>query len=157
MIRNDDVMRRLGMALRGIESAPDIAALRKARQERDNTRIEELCEAVENLAIAISASALSKVDTDRPQHPMVTEYLHNSRQWLREAMRDFMTPNLHLVNGEVRQIDTGVPPSERIRCARCGKHTVCRNILCADWAAALKKHIGSAQESLPEDDGPRAA
>lgn len=154
MVIDEIALRR---ALKGIQAAPNLVALRKAREERDNVRIEELSEAIENLAVAISANALSKVDPDQPPHKMVTDYLVNSRQWVRDALRDFMAPNLHLVNGEARQTDASVPPAERVRCAKCGQHTVCRNILCLDWAEAIKAHLKPAEEELPPDDRPRAA
>lgn len=157
MIRGDEeFQRKLAGSLTGLTSR-DLATVRKAREARDNVRIEELAEALENLAVAISATARTKGD-NQPQSPIVTEYLANSRQWLREALRDFMTPNLHLVNGQARQTDINTPPDEQVRCERCHETSMCRNLLCADWAAAIKKHLSAGEEDFPpEDDYPRAA
>lgn len=158
MIRHDDeFQRKLAATLRPLRSG-DLNSIRKAREARDNLRIEEVSEAIENLACALSALAMTKADRSRPTHPMVTEYLANSREWVRKALRDFMTPNLHLVEGQARQICADVPPEDRVRCGRCKNTTACRDLLCPDWAAAVKHHIGKDEpEELPEDDGPRAA
>lgn len=158
MIRGDDeFQRKLTAALRPLHSN-DLESIRKARKARDNLRIEELSEAIENLAVALAALAMTKVDRSRGTPPMVTEYLANSREWVRNALRDFMTPNLHLVEGQARQTDPSVPMNERVRCARCNNTSVCRDVLCPDWAVAVNHHLGKDEtEELPEDDGPRAA
>lgn len=140
-------------ALSGLYST-DLATIRKAREARDTARINELAEAIENLAIAVNATRVSK-----SRDPMVTEYLTNSREWMRGAIRAFMTPNLNLVNGQARQVCAEIPPENRVRCARCGNTMICRDMLCADWAAALKKHIGVEEPPVlpPDGDLPRAA
>lgn len=159
MIRGDDeFQRKLTAAIRPLHTSTDLATIRKARQDRDDARIDELSEAFENLAVAVSAIALARVDNSRPTHPMVTEYLGNSREWMRNAIRAFITPNLHLVEGQARQLDRSIPLDDRVRCARCHQTSVCRDVLCADWHAAVKHHVGRDEpEELPPDDRPRAA
>lgn len=159
MIHGDvEFQKKLASATLGLRSS-DLNKIRKAREERDNLRIEELAEAFENLAVAVSAMAMTKVDRARGTHSMVTEYLTNSREWMRQAIRAFMTPNLHLVEGQVRQTDADAAPEERVRCLRCGNTTVCRDSLCPDWSIAIKHHIGKdePEKTPPEDDYPRAA
>src|SRR3954468_20439138 len=103
MIRDDKALHEKMRAILGkIQSARGPEAVRKAREARDNTRIEELAEALENLAIAISSMAMTKVDPDRAIPQMVKDFLKEARAGLREALREFLAPNLHLVEG-VRQ------------------------------------------------------
>jgi hypothetical protein len=143
MIRDDKALHEKMRAILGkIQSARGPEAVRKAREARDNTRIEELAEALENLAIAISSMAMTKVDPDRAIPQMVKDFLKEARAGLREALREFLAPNLHLVEG-VRQPQ---PPDDPVRCGKCKSVTICSNPICPDWAAAVKKETETPLE-----------
>lgn len=125
-------------------------------EAKRNTKIEELAEALENLSIGVSSSALNKVDSDQAPHPMVRQFLEDARLDIRVKLAAFLQPALNLIEGGVRQpYPSDTPAGDIVTCEKCKHAFICSDTSCPWWHKAVRKH--EEEKLAAEDDGPEVA
>lgn len=119
-----------------------------------NTRIEELAEAIENLAIGISASAMHKVNPEQAASKEVQQFMKDARTEIRQKLRGFMIPSLRVV--EPRQpYNEAVPIMDRVICGFCKKDHICSQPNCKQWHDSVKAKVAAVVSG--DDKPPDAA
>lgn len=113
------------------------------------TRIEVLAEAVENLALGIASKMVARAKDTEPR-PMVDDFVASARQQLRDALKEFLSPMLRLIDNGPRQHDT----ENRAMCAECNRHFICADSNCPHWHKAIR--IAVAGTTTEDDRGDAA-
>lgn len=125
----------------------------KRLSPQQNTKVETLAEAIETLVAGTSAEILGK--TAGGPSDMAKKFLADARSGLRDALKAFLLPALHIVEDGPRQpYMPDVPREDRVECGACHRHFICADANCPEWHKAIQAHIKPAPDP---DEGNDAA
>jgi hypothetical protein len=114
----------------------DAAALPKL-SPKQNAKVERLADAIEDLAVALAANLAAS-----PPSSDLRDLCQAARDNIRVALREFLVPALHLMDGGARQDYTAdVETSDRVKCGECGREKVCSDTNCPHWHKAIGEAI----------------
>lgn len=134
------------------------AATRKpAHSPAQNTKVEQLAEAIENMALGILAT---KSNPASPPSKLAKDFLASARADIRTKLQAFLVPALNLIEGGPRQGEQeDREPDDRIMCAACKRHSICSDIRCPNWHKAIQAGIAKSTgvQEVADDDGPEVA
>jgi hypothetical protein len=116
-----------------------------------NSRVEALAEAIENLAIGVSATAMEKVGGQ--SNKQVRDFIASARVELRSKLREFLTPSFNIIDGGLGRYPEYVAKEDRVTCGSCGNDFRC-GPSCEHWASAVRAKIGESVGHDGEDDEP---
>lgn len=122
------------------------------RAQRDTAKVEHLADAFENLALGIASKMMAKPEPSA----MMEKFVVDARAEVRNALREFMMPNLCLVENPRQPYPADVPSVERVTCSSCKKNIACKPN-CFFWHKALRDTIAPAptEPTPPEPRTPR--
>jgi hypothetical protein len=115
---------------------------------RQNTAIEGLAEAIENMCLALNVKLAKGGDAG-----LAKQVYDTARADLCTALRGFVAPHLRLIEGGGHQgYEPSTPKEDRIECAACHRDKVCADKNCPDWHKALRAAIKpAAVEEEPDN------
>jgi hypothetical protein len=121
-----------------------------------HTKTELVVEAVEGFVNAIiDGRATNSTDGDGPIDGAMAIII-DERKGLSAALLEFLTPMLRIHEGGRQGYADGTPESEKPKCLTCGQTFCCKNLLCPDWHAAIRKQLSSERDRDPnKPDGVR--
>lgn len=134
-----------------------VATLEPTHSPAQNTKVEELAEAIENMALGILAT---KSNPAKPASKLAKDFLTAARADVRAKLQAFLVPALNLIEGGPRQGEQeDREPDDRIMCPACKRHSICADIRCPNWHKAIQAGIAKSTGvvQVEEDDGPEVA
>jgi hypothetical protein len=121
-----------------------------------NTKVELVVESLEDLANAIFDGRQTDRHNKEAVDKVTTEILE-SRQRLREHLRDFLAPRMRLIEGGrgAQPYVAGTEDEDKPRCLKCLRHTPCplgKGTQCDGWAAALRRKANDGPAHTEDGD-----
>lgn len=133
----------------------DAAKASAKLSDKQNTKVEKLADAIEDLAVALTANMTTKGTPSAD----VRAYADAARSNIRDALREFLMPALTIIEGSARQPYTNdvdnaayVPLEDRVKCGECKRHFICSDTQCPHWHKAVRLSIAPPAMEAPGDN-----